>query len=236
MWYDVVDRLDPLETTASLFDFRGAGLSDRPLDGHDLTGYASDLRCAIASIASPIEVVAHSMGAKVAQYVALDPPPNLHRLILIAPGSARAARPNERHRAEADAAFGRRTRIAAFQRTAMVREPSAETMERLIEDALIVQREAWYGWYERGRTADFIDRVPSIRVPTIAVAGDRDPLAPPLRVHHDVVERIPRARLVTFHEIGHNLPVEAPDELAGLLRQIGRVTVPAESHSERSVD
>ncbi|MBV8749889.1 MAG: alpha/beta fold hydrolase, partial [Candidatus Eremiobacteraeota bacterium] len=71
MWYEVVDRLDPARFTAHLLDFRGAGLSDRPLTGHDLDGYASDLRAALAAV-GPAVVVAHSMGGKVAQYVATE--------------------------------------------------------------------------------------------------------------------------------------------------------------------
>jgi pimeloyl-ACP methyl ester carboxylesterase len=67
MWSDVVDRLDLDRFTAHLLDFRGSGLSDRPLEGHDLEGYASDLRAALAAV-GPAAVVAHSMGGKVAQY------------------------------------------------------------------------------------------------------------------------------------------------------------------------
>jgi pimeloyl-ACP methyl ester carboxylesterase len=219
MWYDVVERLDPARFTAYLMDFRGAGLSDRPLEGHDLDGYASDLRAALDAV-GPAVVIAHSMGGKIAQYVATERPANLERLVLVAPGSAYAYAMNPKHRALAEAAFGSRKRIERFQRAAMTREVAPATMERLVSDALLAQREAWFGWYDRGRTADFSDRLDRIVTKTVVVAGENDPLAPPQRVKRQVVERIDGALFVNLRRAGHNLPVETPDEIAGIVARV----------------
>jgi pimeloyl-ACP methyl ester carboxylesterase len=219
MWYDVAERLDPARFTAYLMDFRGAGLSDRPLDGHDLDGYASDLRAALDAV-GPAVVIAHSMGGKIAQYVATERPADLERLVLVAPGSAYAYAMNPKHRALAEAAFGSRKRIERFQRAAMTREVAAETIERIVSDALLSQREAWFGWYDRGRTADFSDRLDRIATKTVVVAGENDPLAPPQRVKRQVVERIDGALFVNLRRAGHNLPVETPDEIAGIVERV----------------
>ena len=223
MWYDVADRLDPERFTAHLLDFRGAGLSDRPLAGHDLEGYASDLRAALTAV-GPAVLVAHSMGGKIAQFVATERPPGLERLVLVAPGTARAYAMSPKHRALAEAAFGSRTRIEAFQRAAMTRAVAADVMERIVSDALLAQREAWFGWYDRGRSADFADRLGRIAVPTVVVAGEHDPLALPARVKRDVADRIAGAVFVTLRGAGHNLPVEAPDEIAGAIVRTERAT------------
>lgn len=217
MWYDVVSRLDEARYTSYLMDFRGCGLSDRPMEGHELEGYASDLRAVLKSIGEPVTIVGHSMGGKIAQYVAAERPENLERLILVAPGSSKAVRFNEKHRALSLEAFGSRERIKAFQRAAMVREVSAEIMERLVDDALTGQREAWFGWYDHGRNADFAERLASINVPAIAVAGGRDPLAPPSRVKRDVAEAIDGCLFLMLRNAGHNLPVETPAEIAGVI-------------------
>jgi len=217
MWYDVVARLDALRYTSYLMDFRGCGLSDRPMEGHDLAGYASDLQSVLTSIAQPVTVVGHSMGAKIAQYVASDRPQNLERLILVAPGSAKSVRLSEKHRTLSLAAFGRRERIRAFQRAAMVRGVPAEVLERIVDDALTGQREAWFGWYDHGRNIDFSERLSRINVPAIAVAGGRDPLAPPSRVKHDVAEAIEGCLFLMLRNAGHNLPVETPAEVAGVI-------------------
>jgi pimeloyl-ACP methyl ester carboxylesterase len=219
MWYEVVGRVDPQLYTCHLLDFRGAGLSDRPLDGHDFEGYVSDLSTALEAVGECV-VVAHSMGGKIAQFVAAARPPQLRKLVLVAPGTAQAYAMNEKHREMAEAAFGSRLRIERFQAAAMHRAVEPAVMERLVSDALIAQREAWFGWYDRGRTVDFADRLGEIAVPTIVVAGEQDPLAPPRRVKRDVADRITGALFVNLRNAGHNLPIETPAELAGIIERV----------------
>ncbi len=219
MWDDVVRRLDPARYTSTMLDFRGCGLSDRPSHGHDLEGYASDVRTALASIDAPVTIVAHSMGAKLAQYVASERPANLVRLILVAPGSAKASRFPEKHRQLTLAAYGSRERIEAFQRAAMAREVPPESMRRIVNDALVAQYDHWIGWYERGRGVDFFDRLPAIAVPTLAIAGAKDPIAPLLRVKRDVADAISGALFVSLRVAAHNLPVEAPSEIASAVER-----------------
>jgi len=214
MWYEVADRLDPARYRLHLLDFRGCGDSDRPAGGHDMEGYASDLRAALASIDGPVTLVGHSMGGKIAQYVAAERPANLARLILVAPGTARAARVSERHRATAFAAMGSRERIAAFQRAAMVRELAPAVAERILEDALIAQPEHWTGWYDAGRAAAFPERLAAIDVPTLAIAGDADPVTSVAALHRDVARQIAGALVVVLRRCGHNVPVECPAEVA----------------------
>jgi pimeloyl-ACP methyl ester carboxylesterase len=219
MWYDVADRLRDDDVSMHLLDFRGCGLSDRPDAGHDLEGYASDLRTALAAIGENVTLVAHSMGAKLAQYVAAERPPNLDRLILVAPGTAKASRFPEKHRAMTLEAYGSRVRIERFQRAAMAREPAAKSMTRIVDDALVAQHEHWIGWYDRGRGIDFMERLSDIDVPTLVIAGAKDPLALPQRVKRDCAGAITGALFVLLRDSGHNLPIEAPDEIATAIRQ-----------------
>lgn len=219
MWYDVLARLDPAVYTAHLLDFRGAGLSDRPMAGHDLEGYASDLRAAIGALGEPLTVVAHSMGAKVTQYVATAAPTAMRKMVLVAPGRAGAVKTTERHRALALEAFGSRRKIEAFQRAAMVREVPRSTMDRIVEDALVAQQQAWFGWYDHGRNADFAALLERIMLPTAVIAGERDPLAPAARVRRDVAGAIKGAIVVELRGCGHNLPVEAPEEVAAVIER-----------------
>jgi pimeloyl-ACP methyl ester carboxylesterase len=219
MWYDVVARLDPQDYTIRLLDFRGCGLSDRPAQGHDLDGYASDLRVALASIDAPVTLVAHSMGAKLAQFIAAERPANLERLILVAPGTAKATRFPEKHRAMTLEAYGSRERIERFQRVAMARDPGRAAMLRIVDDALIAQHEHWIGWYDRGRGIDFMDRLSEINVPVLVIAGAKDPLASPQRVRRDCAGAIAGALFVQLLDAGHNLPIETPDEVASAIRR-----------------
>ena len=217
MWYGVAERLDPQQFTLHLLDFRGNGLSDRPADGHDLYGYVSDARAALQSIDAPVVLAGHSMGGKVAQYLASERPANLEKLLLVAPGTASGGRPSERHRANALQTFGSRAKIEAFQRAAMARTVDVDTMQRIVDDALVSQREHWYGWYDNGRFIEFMDRLKQIAVPALCIGGDKDPLVPPARLRRDVAGVIPGCLLVTLRDAGHNLPVETPDEIAGAI-------------------
>ncbi len=214
MWYDVVERLDPGRFTMHLLDFRGNGLSDRPRDGHDLLGYVCDARAALAAIDSPVVIAAHSMGGKVAQYLASERPKNLAKLILAAPGTAAGGTPSERQRLAALDAYGSREKIAAFQRAAMTRQPEPAILQRTVEDALVAQFEHWYGWYDRGRFEAFAQRLALITAPTLCIAGGKDPLVPPSRAKREVAQAIAGCLLVTLRDAGHNLPIEAPEEIA----------------------
>lgn len=217
MWYDVAERMDPAQFTLHLLDFRGNGSSDRPRDGHDLLGYVSDARAALASIDAPVTIAAHSMGGKVAQYLAGEHPRNLERLVLVAPGTAAGGRASERQRESALSAFGSRAKIEAFQRAAMARSPQPQAMERIVEDALIAQWEHWYGWYDNGRFAEFTDRLAEINVPALCIGGANDPLVPPSRLKREVAHAIRGCLHVTLRDAGHNLPVETPIEIAQAL-------------------
>lgn len=219
MWYDVAERIDADRFTLHLLDFRGCGLSDRPMLGHDLEGYASDARAAMEAIGQPLLIAGHSMGGKIAQYIAAERPPQLRKLVLVAPGTAKGGTGTGRQRERALDAFGSRAKIEAFQRAAMGAEIRPEAMQRVIDDALAVQRESWFGWYDHGRYVDFFDRLQHIGVPALCIGGGKDPLIPPNRLKREVAQPIHDSLLVTLRDAGHNLPIEAPGEIASAVTQ-----------------
>ncbi|HET7815244.1 MAG TPA: alpha/beta hydrolase [Candidatus Baltobacteraceae bacterium] len=214
MWYEVANRLDPERCTMHLLDLRGAGLSDRPPHGQHVYGYLSDVFAAIDAIGSPVNLVAHSMGGRIAQLAAVESPGRISRMVLLAPGAAGGPKASKRRAQLAQHAFGSRERIEAFQRAAMSIAVDPDVMERLVDDALVAQREVWFGDPEPREPVDFTDRLGEIKAPVLCLAGAKDPLAPPLRVKGDVAARIPGALMVTLRNAGHNLPVEAAGDVA----------------------
>lgn len=219
MWYEVAARLDPAAFTLHLLDLRGCGRSDRPRDGHALEDYARDVRAALAAMTQPVMLVGHSMGGKLAQYVAAERPPAIERMILVAPGSAAGVRSSAKHRELTLQAFGSRERIERFQRAAMHRPVSDEAMERIVDDALVASYEHWIGWYDDGRVRDFSNRLTEIDVPVLTIVGSADPLVSVSRVRKDVVDAIDGALFVMLRDAGHNLPIETPDDLAEAVRR-----------------
>jgi pimeloyl-ACP methyl ester carboxylesterase len=61
------------------------------------------------------------------------------------------------------------------------------------------------------------DQVSGIRVPTLVIAGEGDPILTPDYVKRSVVESIPTARLVTL-PCGHEVPIEMPKETARIVQ------------------
>jgi pimeloyl-ACP methyl ester carboxylesterase len=212
MWYDVAEMLDGARYSLHLLDFRGCGRSDRPAD-HRFEAYASDLRAALATLEPGAVLVGHSMGGRLAQFVAAERPAALAKVVLVAPGALRALRPNPGRRKLAEAAYGSREGVERFIRSSMRREIAPEAMRRIVDDALECQREHWFGVFDSVR-ADYSERLSGIAVPVLAVAGDGDPLAPPRVVKRDVAAPIGGSIFVTLKGCGHNPPVEAPREIA----------------------
>ena len=217
MWDATIAKLDLTRYTAYRFDARGCGRSDRPVDGHTLEGYAADYEAILARIGAPVTVVAHSMGGRIAQYLAARAHPKIERMLLVAPGSARGSRGNGRHRELTLEAFGSRRRIAHFVSAAMRRSVDEATRDILVDDALIASREHWFGWYDAGRALDFRDELGAIAIPTLVLAGASDPLASLPRLRTDVADRIAGSIFVVLRDCGHNIPIEAPAELAGAI-------------------
>jgi 3-oxoadipate enol-lactonase len=217
MWDDVVDRLDERQISVHALDFRGCGLSDRPRHGHDLMGYVSDARAALQSIGAPAMIAGHSMGGKIAQYLASERPAQLKKLVLVAPGTAAGGSSTPRQRVKALEAYGNRIAIERFQRAAMAAPVSDDAMQRIVEDALLAQFEHWEGWYDRGRFTEFPDRLNRIAVPVLCIGGAKDPLIPPARMKREVAQAIRGALSITLRNAGHNLPVEAPAEIAAAI-------------------
>ncbi len=56
---------------------------------------------------------------------------------------------------------------------------------------------------------ELADRLPSIRVPTLAIVGDED--APAVAASRFLAERIPNARLEMLPATGHTLNLEEPE-------------------------
>jgi pimeloyl-ACP methyl ester carboxylesterase len=219
MWYEVAERLDPAAFTLYLLDFRGCGYSDRPRGANGHEELASDLRAALAAIeADKVTLVGHSMGGRYTQAIATEQPAKLDRIILVAPGTAKTLKVQPARAALTDETYGSRERIEHFQRAAMVRDVAPEVMERIVDDALVASYEHWMGVEERGRV-DFSAALSRIAVPALVVAGSKDPLAPPSRVKREVAEAIDGALYVELRNVGHNLPIEAPDEVAAAVQR-----------------
>ena len=65
---------------------------------------------------------------------------------------------------------------------------------------------------------DVRDRLSAIGTPLLAVAGRHDAATPP-ELMEEIVRGVPGSRLVVLPDVAHLAPVEAPEEVAGLVRE-----------------
>lgn len=89
---DVVDRF-ATDYTVVTFDHRGTGATPGSPEPFSTRQFAADALSLLESLgAGPAHVVGHSMGGRVAQWMALDGPPHIRSLVLAAtgPGQVRA--------------------------------------------------------------------------------------------------------------------------------------------------
>lgn len=83
-WRHVIGPLSETHTVIAP-DLRGYGLSDKAATGYDKRTMAADIRALVREITddSPVTLVGHDRGARVAHRYALDHPENVARLVVL---------------------------------------------------------------------------------------------------------------------------------------------------------
>jgi pimeloyl-ACP methyl ester carboxylesterase len=219
VWDGVMEHLPQDGVRVVAFDLRGAGLSDRPPNGYDAATLAEDIAAATANLGlQQFSFAGHSLGGAIGMQLALNHPHRLGRLMLVAPapsagmgvlgevgGQFYAAMCQVYNDAERHVEFllqaltARQLPQDAFRRLISVEQASGRAHLDL----------CWQGLH-----ADISALLPKIATPALVIAGDRDILRDCNLQDH---ARIPGAALQVFYRVGHMVPWEVPEELAGLM-------------------
>jgi pimeloyl-ACP methyl ester carboxylesterase len=209
-------------------DNRGSGVSrfvDIPFSIADLAG---DVAAVMDATETPdAAVFGISMGGMVAQELTLSRPDRVRRLILAGsrPPNPAFYPPSITTRAmmmrpvmPGESLHTYFRRLWAFSAAPGFADANPEAIEEITQQTLegptpqamlVQQARAMGGWGHSERLAD-------IRVPTLVVHGTLDPLAPVINGRR-LAQLIPGARLVELADVGHLIPVEAPDRLSALI-------------------
>ena len=107
-------------------------------------------------------------------------------------------------------------RMAQLPEPYMTRPVEPEVMERFGADAATVGRAALEGTLTAAIATSFTDQVASITIPSLVIGGSGDPMFPPDALRDAVVAPLAGARLELV-DCGHEVPIEAPRELAALI-------------------
>ncbi len=212
-----IEHLDLTRLRAVTYDLRGHRESATEADGYSLERIAEDaLAVADAAGADRFVVVGFSMSAKFGQYVSLLAPDRVVGQILIA-GCPTGEIPLPREviddwlSREGDA-----SRMAEIPGPFMTRPVEPEVMARFGADAATAGRAALEGTLDAAMHTSFTERLGSITVPSIVVGGSGDPMFTPDALRAAVVSPLAGARLALVG-CGHEIPIEAPRELAALI-------------------
>ena len=197
-------------------DLRGHGASDKPEGSYSLDRLAHDaLAVADAIGARRFVVVGYSMSAKFAQYLTCVAPDRVLGQVLVAGcPSGEIPLPAETV-ADWISRAGDRERLIELERWFITQPVEADVLERWADDAVKVPRAVLNESLSTCLSTSFVDRLSDTPPPTLIVGGLHDPIMPPDTLRA-VVATIPGARLALL-DTNHDIPVERPRELAGLL-------------------
>jgi 3-oxoadipate enol-lactonase len=200
------------------YDTRGTGRSPVPNEPYGIDDLAQDAADVLDGRAA--HVVALSMGGYVALTLALARPELVRSLVLAGTGAGGPDRvPRPQHVRDAFATsvglpygeYGRRTMPLTFSSGWTKR--NAERFEGILaargehptpDKTLEAHIQACYGFYARGC------EVERIEAPALVVHGDED-LIVPVQNGRTLASRLPNARYVELHGVGHNLQLEVPE-------------------------
>lgn len=218
-WSPVIAQLSGNLRCVAL-DGRGQGGSDAPASGYSTVDLADDVLAVIDELGIDNYIlVGHSMGGKTAQVVASRRPAGLRGLALIASSPPSPMQLGDEQRAQMRQAYaGREAVEGALDHMLLGSALSPALREQAIADALRISPQAMHGWIDTGTREDFSADVARIDVPVVIVAGEMDRVDPVAVVREHIVPHFKGAALHVLAGRGHLLPIEAADEVAGILR------------------
>ena len=218
-WQEVIHRLKSDFRCVAL-DLPGFGDAP-PLQTPSLANYSDFIWESLAALGvDRFVLIGHSMGAKIALQVAasslFEEP---RQVILIAPSpptqepmpDAERQRLLHHHPSEANAA------TTVDNATCL---PLSEAQRSLaIQTHRVAADSAWRWWLQTGMQHSIADQLKTVRVPVTVIASPDDPVIPFDIVPSEVVDQLPQAQLVELAGSGHLMPLEAPEQLADMIRQ-----------------
>jgi non-heme chloroperoxidase len=216
-WDDLITtRLDLAGLRCVAATYRGHGGSSEAASGYTHHRFARDMfGVADAAGSNSFVMIGFSMSAKFGRYMAHLHPSRVLGQVLIAPaGPEKLAVPPEAFVPWLEAAPDpeRFRKILLSFTKQPIRE---DLLDMYCRNVSIASRAGLEGtidmFYESTE-----NEVSGIRIPTLIIAGEADPLFNREYVNNNVLPTTPGARAV-FLPCGHEIPFEMPNETAGLL-------------------
>lgn len=202
------------------YDHRGWGKSDKPESGYSIRELAKDTMALIDKLKLQDYIIAgHSMGGKIAQYIAAQRPSGLRKLVLVAPSpSVSTLLPPEMldgMRNAYNSLEGINGTIDYVFKAGNIRP---ELREQLITGIQSHNNQSRLGWTDIALPEDVSEGVDKISVPTLIITGENDIVDSPQRVEAEVKSLIPESEMVIIDGVGHLIMLQKPETVAEYIK------------------
>jgi (E)-2-((N-methylformamido)methylene)succinate hydrolase len=206
------------------YDTRGHGASEKPPGPYSLNDYVGELRALLdAERVETTQLVGISFGGMIVQAFASRVPERVSKLVIMSAVAGRTA--DERaaviQRAEQLASGGATLTIdASIERwfTPEFRANNPEIIKQHIENVMRNDPAGYAAAYRVFAESDLVDELHKIRCPTLIVTGEHDINSNP-QMARRMHELIPESTVRILPNLRHDILMEAPDEVANLLRE-----------------
>ncbi|HYF96067.1 MAG TPA: alpha/beta hydrolase [Symbiobacteriaceae bacterium] len=210
LWWERAMAGLPVGVRAVAPDLRGCGDSDKPAPAWSMNDLAEDVFQLTRALGlGRFTVVGHSLGGGVAQYLTVNHPEAVEKLVLINSAPSEGLKtPPERY-AQLEAAVKMPVVLKMALAAMMPTAPKDEYYDRLLEESVTKSAAALI---PNGRALDDMDLTgPAalMQVPTLILYGKQDMLVT-LEMMERTRQTIPGAVLEVWDEVGHSAPVEDP--------------------------
>ncbi len=212
---ELIALLPEFECTA--FSLAGIGIKDGKYSVENAIEELETL--CLSSATGEFLLVGHSMGGKFALGVAAKGADDLKGVVLLAPSPPSPEPIPDEVRARMLNDHGSREAALVTIRGASVREIGGEALENAVTANLETSETDWKNWLERGSYEDISSVLPDVKIPAMVIIGDGDTGMTQGLMETEILSKIGGSRLEIIENAGHLLPLEAPDELAELIRE-----------------
>lgn len=201
-------------------ELRGNGAGDDPVP-EQITreGFVEDvLAIADAALADHFHFVGCSLGGVVGFELMRRVPHSIASLTLVGTFAAYPDAQTSVHNIIEAVTQAGDLRSFATARAARVVPASAppERLSETVEQMAVKSLPSYIASTKATWTGDYRADLPGIRVPTLVVCGELDPIAPPA-MSREIAEGVPGAKLTIVPEAGHVTNADAPEKFNALL-------------------
>ena len=215
-WIPVARRFPPNQWRIIMPDLRGFGRSDKPPSGYHINDYMRDtIRLVRALRLTRVDLIGHSFGGTGALYLAARIPHLVRRLVLFdttaGAGCALVHPRIAKQFARIQALAGRvsdsalPTLLSRIWRQSLTIAPPPDQASAQTEASRQAERHAVLATLNTVLTTDISQFLTHLKVPTLLIRGQEDPL---LKDSPDGLDEIPNALRVTIPGVGHYPPIE----------------------------